>query len=265
MENLQLVDEREVIGKRFRIYGDFENPLFLARDVAEWIDYSFKDKTRGIRNTNMMIQGIDEEEKLVAKVLSSGQLREMWMLTEDGLYEVLMQSTKPIAKQFKKEVKEILRSVRKYGAYMTDETLKQALTSPDFIIKLATELKNEKEKNKVLLVDNERMKPKEIFADSVTESPTMILIGELAKILKGNGVETGQNRLFQWMRDNGYLIKRDGSDYNMPTQMAMERGLFKIKETVVCLPDDTKKIVKTVKVTGKGQMFFVNKFLQKTG
>lgn len=259
----KVVDEREVLGKRFRIYGDFENPLFLARDVAEWIDYSKTSK--GSYDVSHMVSTVDEEEKLVRKIFVSGQTRDMKFLTEDGLYEVLMRSTKPIAKQFKKEVKEILRSVRKYGAYMTDETLKQALTSPDFIIKLATELKNEKEKNKVLLVDNERMKPKEIFADSVTESPTMILIGELAKILKGNGIEIGQNRLFQWMRDNGYLIKRDGSDYNMPTQIAMERGLFKIKETVVCLPDDTKKIVKTVKVTGKGQVFFVNKFLQKTG
>lgn len=109
----------------------------------------------------------------------------------------------------------------------------------------------------------ERMKPKEIFADAVTTSHTAILIGDLAKLLKQNGVETGQKRLFAWMRDNGYLIKRNGADRNMPTQRSMEMGLFEVKESTVNNPDGSVRINRTTKVTGKGQLYFINKFLQQ--
>ena len=118
-----------------------------------------------------------------------------------------------------------------------------------------------KSDNAILIEDNERMKPKEIFADAVTASDTSILIGDLAKILKQNGIETGQKRLFEWMREHGYLIKRNGADYNMPTQKSMERGLFEIKESTVNNPDGSVRINKTTKVTGKGQQYFINKFL----
>lgn len=124
--------------------------------------------------------------------------------------------------------------------------------------KTIEELEN---KNTALIEDNQRMKPKEVFADAVTESDTSILIGELAKILRQNGVKTGQNKLFQWMRNNGYLIKRKGSDWNMPTQRAMDMGLFEIKETVINHPNGSTKINKTTKVTGKGQQYFINKLL----
>lgn len=115
--------------------------------------------------------------------------------------------------------------------------------------------------NKVLQADNERMKPKEIFADAVSVSHTSILIGDLAKILKQNGVETGQKRLFAWLRDRGYLIKRRGTDWNMPTQKAMELGLFEVKESTINNPDGSVRISRTTKVTGKGQQYFINKFL----
>lgn len=124
--------------------------------------------------------------------------------------------------------------------------------------KTIEELEN---KNTALIEDNQHMKPKEVFADAVTESDTSILIGELAKILRQNGVKTGQNKLFQWMRNNGYLIKRKGSDWNMPTQRAMDMGLFEIKETVINHPNGSTKINKTPKVTGKGQQYFINKLL----
>ena len=124
--------------------------------------------------------------------------------------------------------------------------------------KTIEELEN---KNTALIEDNQRMKPKEVFADAVTESDTSILIGELAKILRQNGVKTGQNKLFQWMRNNGYLIKRKGSDWNMPTQRAMDMGLFEIKESVINHPNGSTKINKTTKVTGKGQQYFINKLL----
>ena len=253
---LQIIDEREVLGKQLRIYGDFENPLFLAKDIAEWIDYA---KTgNGSYDINKMLKTVDDNEKLIRKIFVSGQNREMWFVTEDGLYEVLMQSTKPIAKEFKKKVKEILKDVRKYGMYATDELL----DNPDLIIKMATRLKEEKAKNKELEDKMKEDKPKVLFADSVETSKNTILIGELAKIIKQNGVDIGQKRLFTWLRDNGFLIKREGTDYNMPTQKSMELELFEIKETAVTHSDGHISINKTPKVTGKGQVYFVNKFLK---
>lgn len=144
---------------------------------------------------------------------------------------------------------------------MTDSTLEQALTSPDFLIKLATELKTEKEKRQALEVQVEENKPKVLFADAVSVSNTSILVGDLAKIIKQNGVNIGANRLFAWLRDNGYLIKRKGNDYNMPTQYSMDLKLFEVKETVITHSDGHTSISKTPKVTGKGQQYFVNKFL----
>ena len=253
---LQIIDEREVLGKQLRIYGDFENPLFLAKDIAEWIDYA---KTgNGSYDVNKMLKTVDENEKLIRKIFASGQNREMWFVTENGLYEVLMQSTKPIAKEFKKKVKEILKDVRKYGMYATDELL----DNPDLIIKMATRLKEEKAKNKELEDKMKENKPKVLFADSVETSKNTILIGELAKIIKQNGVDIGQKRLFTWLRDNGFLLKREGTDYNMPTQKSMELELFEIKETAVTHSDGHISINKTPKVTGKGQVYFVNKFLK---
>ena len=255
MNELKIIDERELLGKQLRIYGDFENPLFLAKDVAEWIEHS---------NVTKMLNGIDKTEKIVIKTPSNNLLvglqsnTEYTFLTEEGLYEVLMQSRKPIAKEFKKKVKEILKDVRKYGMYATDELL----DNPDLIIKMATRLKEEKAKNKELEDKMKENKPKVLFADSVETSKNTILIGELAKIIKQNGVDIGQKRLFTWLRDNGFLIKREGTDYNMPTQKSMELELFEIKETAVTHSDGHISINKTPKVTGKGQVYFVNKFLK---
>ena len=202
---------------------------------------------------------VDDNEKLTYTICNSGQNREMWFLTEDGLYEVLMQSRKPIAKQFKKEVKKILKSIRMNGMYVTEKLL----NNPDFMIKTFMKLKEEKEKRKALELKVEEQKPKVIFADAVETSKTSILIGDLAKLIKQNGVDIGQKRMFIWLRDNGYLIKRQGSDYNMPTQKAMERGLFEIKETAVTHSDGHITVNKTPKVTGKGQIYFINKFKNK--
>ena len=175
MTELKIIEERIVLNKDFRIYGDHENPLFLAKDVAEWIEHS---------NSRSMLDSVDGTEKVVRNVYTLGGNQESWFLTEDGLYEVLMQSRKPIAKAFKKEVKEILKSVRKHGAYMTDRTLEEALANPDFGIKLLTKLKEEKEARKKLEEKIEEDKPKVLFADAVSSSNTSILIGDLAKILK---------------------------------------------------------------------------------
>ena len=249
MNELKIIDEREVLGKQLRIYGDFENPLFKADEVAKWIEHS---------NVSKMLESIDDNEKIKLEIGTLTNGYSAWFLTEDGLYEVLMQSRKPIAKKFKKKVKEILKSVRKHGMYATDELL----DNPDLIIKMATKLKEERAKNKELEDKMKEDKPKVIFADSVETSKNTILIGELAKIIKQNGVDIGQKRLFAWLRDNGFLIKREGTDYNMPTQKSMELELFEIKETAVTHSDGHISINKTPKVTGKGQVYFINKFLK---
>lgn len=147
--------------------------------------------------------------------------------------------------------------------YLID--LEKAWNTPEQIFARALKMADKKiealkQDNSVLMEDVQRMKPKEIFADAVAASHTSILIGELAKLLKQNGVETGQRRLFTWMRDNGYLIK-GGSSRNMPTQKGMELGLFEIKETTINNPDGSIRISRTTKVTGKGQQYFINKFL----
>ena len=143
---------------------------------------------------------------------------------------------------------------------MTPQTIEKALLNPDTIINLATQLKKEQEQRKQLQAENEQMKPKALFADAVSTSNTSILIGQLAKILKQNGVDTGQNRLFAWMRTNGYLGKR-GDSYNKPTQKSMELGLMEVKERTVNNPDGSIRVTITTKVTGKGQQYFINKFL----
>lgn len=249
MEKLQIIEQREVLGKEFKIYRDFENPLFKANDVAQWIEHS---------NVSKMLESIDNIEKVKYEIGTLTNSYSAWFLTEDGLYEVLMQSRKPIAKAFKKEVKIILKTIRQNGMYVTDKLL----DDPDLAIKAFTKLKEEREKRKALETQIEEDKPKVLFANAVETSKSTILIGDLAKILKQNGIDIGQKRLFSWLRDNGYLIKRNGSDYNMPTQMSMELKLFEIKETAVTHSDGHITVNKTPKVTGKGQIYFINKFKQ---
>lgn len=249
MEKLQIIEQREVLGKEFKIYGDFENPLFKANDVAQWIEHS---------NVSRMLESIDDIEKVKCEIGTLTNSYSAWFLTEDGLYEVLMQSRKSIAKAFKKEVKIILKTIRQNGMYVTDKLL----DDPDLAIKAFTKLKEEREKRKALETQIEEDKPKVLFANAVETSKSTILIGDLAKILKQNGIDIGQKRLFSWLRDNGYLIKRNGSDYNMPTQMSMELKLFEIKETAVTHSDGHITVNKTPKVTGKGQIYFINKFKQ---
>lgn len=252
MQIMKIIDEREILGKQFRIFGDFENPLFLAKDVAEWIEYDTS-------SINKMLNNVDETEKVRKNVPTPGGNQEMWFLTEDGLYEVLMLSRKPIAKEFKKQIKEILKTIRKNGMYVTE----RLLDNPDLAIQAFTKLKEEREKRKELEAKIEEQKPQVLFANTVKSSYTSILVGELAKILTQGGFKTGQNRLFDLLRKDGFLISRQGTDYNMPTQKSMELGLFEIKESTVNNPDGSIRISKTPKVTGKGQEYFINRFLNK--
>lgn len=237
-------------------------PYFVGKDVAEALGYS------NVRDA--IAKHVDDEDKGVAKCDTLGGKQNLTIINESGVYALVFGSKLPNAKKFKHWVtSEILPTIRKHGAYMTEQTLEQALTSPDFLIKLATQLKTEQEKNKELESTvkkqgelMERARPLVCFANSVKTANTSILIGELAKILKQNGVNIGQNRLFAWLRDNGYLVSRKGSDYNMPTQKSMELGLFEIKETTINHSDGHISISKTPKISGKGQVYFVNKFMK---
>lgn len=231
-------------------------PWFVGKDLAECLGYS---------NTRDAIdKHIDKEDKGVAKLDTLGGKQNMTIVNESGLYSLILSSQLPTAKRFKKWVtREVLPSIRKHGAYMTPEVIEETLTNPDFIIQLATTLKEEQLARQRAEKQIELDKPKTIFADAVTASHTSILVGELAKLLRQNGIDTGQNRLFEWLRQNGYLIRRKGTDYNMPTQYSMDLGLFEVKETSITHSDGHVSVNKTPKVTGKGQVYFINKFKEK--
>lgn len=250
MSNIKIFENPEF--GRVRTVDVNGEPYFVGKDVAEILGYTNPSKA--------IIDHVDSDDKLNNETLSSLGQRGGWLINESGLYSLIMSSKLPKAREFKRWVtNEVLPSIRKHGAYMTDETLKKALTSPDFLIQLATELKEEQAKNRMLEEKIEQDRPKVIFAEAVETAKTSILIGELAKILRQNGYDIGQNRLFERLRNEGYLCKA-GTSYNMPTQRSMEMGLFEIKETTVAVPNGSK-VTKTTKVTGKGQQYFINKFL----
>lgn len=253
MNELQIFKNEEFGEVRtVTIDGD---PWFVGKDVASALGYANASKAVSTH--------INEEDRILKTLEADSQngnvvKTQTALINESGLYSLILSSKLSSAKRFKHWVtSEVLPSIRKHGVYAVDELL----ADPDMAIKAFTALKEEREKNKLLQADNQRMKPKEIFADAVSTSHTSILIGDLAKILKQNGIDTGQKRLFEWMREHGYLIKRNGADYNMPTQKSMELGLFEIKESTVNNPDGSVRINKTTKVTGKGQQYFINKFL----
>lgn len=184
-------------------------------------------------------------------------------IPENIFYRLAMKAKNETAERFQALVAdEIIPSIRKHGAYMTPQKIEEALLNPDTIIKLATNLKAEREKRMELERQAEKDKPLVTFANSVSVAKASILVGELAKLLKQNGVDMGQNRLFTWMRENGYLISRKGTDYNMPTQRSMEMELFEIKLTTISHGDGHTSLNKTPKVTGKGQIYFINLFLK---
>lgn len=222
----------------------------------------------GYSNTrDALAKRVDEEDKMdgVAICDSIGREQKPVLINESGLYSLILSSKLPTAKQFKRWVtSEVLPSIRKHGGYIAGQ---EQLTDEELLSKALLVAQNKIAERDKLIDEQQRqieiMRPKEIFSDAVTASKTTILVGELAKILKQNGVDIGQNRLFEWLRQNGYLIRRRGTDYNMPTQRSMERELFQIKETAINHSDGHTTISKTPKVTGRGQQYFINKFLTK--
>lgn len=251
MNNLQVFNYN---GNEVRTIQKDGEPWWVLKDVCEVL---------GLSSPHKVFDRLDEDEKGRNQIPTPGGEQEMTVINESGLYNVILRSDKPEAKSFRKWVtSEVLPSIRKHGAYMTPQKIEEALLNPDTIIKLATNLKAEREKRMELERQAEKDKPLVTFANSVSVAKTSILIGELAKLLKQNGIEMGQNRLFTWMRKNGYLISRKGTDYNMPTQRSMEMKLFEIKETTISHGDGHTSINRTPKVTGKGQIYFINLFLK---
>ena len=265
MKDLQIF-ENEEFGKVRTITVDNE-PWFVGKDVCA--AFGDTDHKRSLSR-------LDDCDKSVSQIHTPGGLQPMVIINESGLYALMFamqpqkggaQDDPPTKKRIEQRIEklqrfkhwvthEVLPSIRKHGMYATDDLL----NDPDLAIKAFTALKEERERNKLLQSENEAMKPKALFADAVAASQTTILIGDLAKLIKQNGIEIGQKRLFSWLRKNGYLIK-GGSDYNMPTQRSMQLGLFEIKESTSINPDGSTRINRTTKVTGKGQQYFINKFL----
>ena len=246
MNDLKIFENKE-FGEIRTVVKDGE-PWFVGKDVAEILGHS--NPQRALRDY------IDDDDKGVTKIVTPGGTQTMAIINESGLYSLILSSKLPNAKKFKKWVtSEVLPSIRKNGGYIAG----QDTMSDDELMARALQVAQ----NKILERDKqiETMKPKAIFADAVAASHTSILIGDLAKLISQNGVNIGQKRLFKWLRDNGYLIKREGSDRNMPTQRSMEMKLFEVKESTISNPDGSVRITRTPKVTGKGQQYFVNKFL----
>ncbi|QIH26226.1 phage antirepressor [Lactobacillus iners] len=228
-------------------------PYFVGKDVADILGYTNSSKA--------LADHVDEEDKLNNDSLLSLGQRGGWLINESGLYSLILSSKMPNAKKFKRWVtSEVLPAIVHKGVYMTDKKAydithdRSGATLADLLQQAADQLKQKD-------IQIAEMKPKALFADAVATSNRSILVGELAKLIRQNGVDIGQNRLFIWLREHGYLIKRKGTDYNMPTQKSVAMGIFQIKETSITHSNGTVTLTKTAKVTGKGQQYFINKFL----
>lgn len=225
---------------------------FVAKDVCEVLEISkHRDAVSRLRDNQRGSVLVD----------TLGGKQEMAAVNEAGLYKLVFTSRKPEAERFTDWIAdEVLPSIRKHGMYATPATVEAMIQDPATMIEILQALKNEQDQRRALELQVEQDKPRVLFSQAVEASDTSILVGDLAKILKQNGVNVGQNRLFAWMRDNGYLIK-SGNSRNMPTQYSMDRGWFEIQERVIQVSNQEPKIKRTPRVTGKGQLYFVNRFI----
>lgn len=248
-KEIKVIDEREVLGKHFRVYGDIENPLFLAKDVAEWIEHSDRNK---------MLKTVDEDEKVKNIVPTLGGNQEMWFLNEDGLFEVLMQSRKPIAKQFKKEVKKILKQIRLTGGAVIEDR------EEEFINNYFTSFSDEVKKAMVLDLRNQTKKYKAELEEKtkiikqIEISENSMLVRDVAKIASKNGIKIGEKKLYNILREWGLIFKNDTT----PKQMYIDRGYFEVIEGTREIKNKTF-LYKTTKVTGKGQLYIIKRLLKE--
>lgn len=251
MESLKIFEDKD-FGK-IRALKINNEPWFVAVDIAKALEY---------RSASDMTRILDDDEKGTQIVRTPGGEQNVTVINESGLYSSILRSRKPEAKRFKKWItSEVLPSIRKYGGYMTEDTVEKALTDPEFLIQLALNLKKEREKRILIEEELELNQPKIFFANSVESSPSSCLVGELAKLINQSGYEIGQNRLFVWLRENEYLIRQKGENYNLPSQYSMDLNLMEVKKNVINNPDGTVRVTRTTKITGKGQIYFLHKFL----
>lgn len=249
--------ENEQFGK-VRAVKINEEPWFVGKDVAAALGYG-----QGKSLANAVANHVDAEDKGVTELMTPGGKQKMTVINESGLYSLVMSSKLETAKAFKRWVtSEVLPSIRKHGAYVTPLTLEQMIADPETTIQILTSLKEEREQRIKLEAEARQNKPKVLFADTVTASDDCILVGTLAKMMRQSGTQIGQNRLFALLRKDGFLMQ-SGERYNLPTQKAMEMGLFKIKESTVTSADGTVRLVQTPVVTGKGQQYFINRYAKK--
>lgn len=253
---MKVIDEREILGREVVLYGNIDNPLFLAKDVAEWIGY---DKT----SVNKMLNTVDEDEKLNGTLFRLGQNRSVWFLTEDGLYEVLMQSRKPIAKQFKKEIKKILKQIRKTGGYIP---ISQEDDEKTIMAKALMISKRTIEEKDALLAQKEQqvqylsyeIESKDRYLNQIAQSKNTILVRELAKVISKENLIIGERRLWDKLRSWGLILKGKTE----PSQRAVERGFFEVSESI---SRGSRGIFthRTTRVTGKGQDYIIKRLLEE--
>lgn len=249
MNELQIFENTEFGSVRTLMVND--DPYFVGKDVAEILGYQ-----NGSRDIN---RHVDEEDRCKMMVFDGNQDKESIIINESGLYSLILSSKMPNAKKFKHWVtSEVLPVVRKHGGYLTPQKIEEVLLNPDTIIRLATDLKAEQEKRALLEAKVEQDKPKVIFADAVSASNSSMLVRDVAKMIRQNGVSMGEKRFYKWLREHGYICKGSTS----PTQKAMELGLFETVIRTVERGDGLPIETKTTKITGKGQQYFINKFLQ---
>jgi anti-repressor protein len=235
-------------GRQVRIVEKDGQPWWVAKDVCDVLD---------IKNTSQAVGQLDEYERSMFYIGRQGEVN---IINESGVYALILRSNKPDARNFRKWLLfDVLPAIRRHGGYLTDRKLEEVLTDPDTLIRLARNLKTEKERCRVLEAKIHEDRPKVLFAESVEASDSSILVGDLAKLIRQNGCQMGRKRLFAWLRQNGYLMKI-GESRNMPTQKSMESGLFEIKERAINNPNGTILVTRTAKVTGLGQSFFINLF-----
>lgn len=271
MDNKIEVFKNEQFGNVRVIERDGE-PWFVAADVCKILNHS---------NPSMAVKGLDEDERMTLNFTEVGADERMTLnfadphqagtrggaqyivvVNEPGLYQLILRSNKPEAKAFKRWIThEVIPTIRKHGMYATPTTIEQMISDPANAIKVFSALKQEQERRKELEATVEHNAPKVLFAEAVQASQDSCLVGQLAKMIRQNGKPIGANRMFAWLRDNGWLCKI-GENWNMPTLKAMEAGYFEIKETVIANPGGSTRITRTPKVTGKGQIYFINWFLR---
>lgn len=229
---------------------------FVLKDVCDVLDLS---------NSRRVAERLDEDEKDVTSSYTPGGTQKMSIINESGLYNVIMLSRKEEAKKFKRWVThEVLPSIRKHGAYITPQTIREYMSKPEHWIELFQTLQKEQEKNARLQNKIDRDRPKVVFAEAIDASDATVYLGEFAKMLRQNGIEIGQNRVFDQLRKDGYLLRRCFKGHNIPTQKAIENGLLKIEESAITHDDGHISVTRNVKITDKGQIFFANYFTDLT-